>query len=162
MANTVKAIPEGSEGATPYLSIKGAADAIEFYKKAFGATETMRINGPDGRIGHAEIKIGKANIMLADEHPEINFLSPTTLGGSPVTIHIYVEDVDALAKNAEAAGIKVRRAVADQFYGDRAGSFEDPFGHVWYIATHKEDVTPEEMQKRAAEWSAKAGSHAGG
>ena len=97
MTNTVKAIPEGSEGATPYLSIKGAADAIEFYKKAFGAQETMRMAGPDGRIGHAEIKIGKASIMLADEHPEIDFLSPTTLGGSPVTIHIYVEDVDALA-----------------------------------------------------------------
>jgi PhnB protein len=110
MANTVKAIPEGSEGATPYLSIKGAADAIEFYKKAFGATETMRMAGPDGRIGHAEIKIGKAKIMLADEFPEMGFLSPRTLGGSPVTIHIYVEDVDALAAQAEAAGAKVTAA----------------------------------------------------
>jgi PhnB protein len=150
MANTVKAIPEGFEGATPYLSIKGAAAAIEFYKKAFGATETMRMAGPDGRIGHAEIKIGKANIMLADEHPEIGFLSPRTLGGSPVAIHIYVEDVDALAAQAEAAGAKVRRPVADQFYGDRTGQFEDPFGHVWHFATHKEDVSKEEMQKRAA------------
>ena len=137
MANTVKAIPEGFEGATPYLSIKGAADAIEFYKKAFGATETMRLSGPDGRIGHAELKIGKANIMLADEHPEIGFLSPRTLGGSPVTIHIYVEDIDALAAQAEAAGAKVKRAVSDQFYGDRTGQFEDPFGHVWHFATHK-------------------------
>jgi len=150
MANTVKAIPEGSEGATPYLSIKGAADAIEFYKKAFGATETMRMAGPDGRIAHAEIKIGKARIMLADEHPEIRFLSPRTLGGSPVTIHIYVEDIDALAAQAEAAGAKVVRAVADQFYGDRTGGFEDPFGHVWHFATHKEDVSNEEMQRRMA------------
>lgn len=150
MANQVKAIPEGFEGATPYLAIKGAAAAIDFYKKAFGATEKMRMPRPDGRIGHAEIKIGKANLMLADEHPEISFLSPQTLGGSPVTIHIYVEDVDALAAQAEAAGAKVRRAVADQFYGDRGGQFEDPFGHVWYIASHIEDVSPEEMQKRAA------------
>jgi len=149
-ANTVKAIPEGYEGATPYLCIKGAADALEFYKIAFGATETMRMAGPDGRIGHAEIKIGKANIMLADEHPEIGFLSPRTLGGSPVTIHIYVENVDALAAQAEAAGAKVRRAVADQFYGDRSGQFEDPFGHVWSFATHKEDVSNQELQKRAA------------
>jgi PhnB protein len=150
MANTVKAIPEGFEGATPYLSIKGAADAIEFYKKAFGATESMRIAGPDGRIGHAEIKIGKANIMLADEHPEIGFLSPRTLGGSPVMIHIYVEDVDALAAQAEAAGAKVKKAVSDQFYGDRVCQFEDPFGHGWHFATHKEDVSNEEMRKRAA------------
>lgn len=150
MANTVKAIPEGYEGATPYLSIKGAADAIEFYKKAFGATETMRMPRPDGRIGHAEIKIGKANIMLADEHAEINFLSPRTLGGSPVTIHIYVEDVDALAAQAEAAGANVLRALADQFYGDRTIQFQDPFGHIWHFATHKEDVSHEELQKRAA------------
>jgi PhnB protein len=154
MANTVKAIPEGFEGATPYLSIKGAAAAIEFYKKAFGATETMRMAGPDGRIGHAEIKIGKANIMLADEHPEIGFLSPSTLGGSPVAIHIYVENIDALAAQAEAAGAKVTRAVSDQFYGDRTGQFQDPFGHVWHFATHIEDVSPDEMQKRAAASSA--------
>lgn len=154
MANTVKAIPEGFESATPYLSIKGAAAAIEFYKKAFGATEAMRMAGPDGRIGHAEILIGKARIMLADEHPEINFLSPRTLGGSPVTIHLYVEDVDRLAAQAEAAGAKVLRAVADQFYGDRSGSLEDPFGHVWHFATHKEDVSNEEMQRRMAALSA--------
>jgi len=150
MANTVKAIPEGSEGATPYLAIKGAAAAIEFYKKAFGATEIMRMAGPDGRIGHAEIKIGKAKLMLADEHPEIGFLGPRTLGGSPITIHVYVEDVDALVAQAAAAGAKVTRAVADQFYGDRAGQLEDPFGHVWFFATHKEDLSNEELQKRAA------------
>ena len=158
MASKPKPIPEGFEGATPYLSIKGAAEAIEFYKKAFGATETMRMAGPGGRIGHAEIKIGKAAIMLADESPQMNFLSPKTLGGSPVTIHLYVEDVDALARQAQAAGIIVRRAVADQFYGDRAGSFEDPFGHVWHFATRVEDLSPAELEKRAAEWSAKAGS----
>jgi len=156
MAHTVKAIPEGFEGATPYLAIKGAAGAIEFYKNAFGAIETLRLAGPDGRIGHAELKIGKANIMLADEHPEMNFLSPKTLGGSPVTIHLYVEDVDALAARAETAGIKVLRAVADQFYGDRGGKFEDSFGHTWYFATHKEDVSNEEMKKRSAAFAAKA------
>ncbi len=154
MANTVKPIPEGYESAIPYLSIKGAAAAIEFYKKAFGATEATRMAGPDGRIGHAEILIGKARIMLADEHPEINFLSPRTLGGSPVSIHMYVADVDQLAAQAEAAGAKVLRAVADQFYGDRSGSFEDPFGHVWNFATHKEDVSSEEMQRRMATFSA--------
>jgi len=154
MANTVKAIPEGFEGATPYLCIKGANEAIEFYKKAFGATETMRLAGPDGRIGHAEIKIGKANIMLADEHPEVGFVGPRTLGGSPVMIHIYVEDVDALAARAEAAGATVRRPLADQFYGDRVCQFEDPFGHGWHFATHKEDVSTEEMKKRMAAFSA--------
>ena len=154
MTSTVKAIPEGFEGATPYLAIKGASDAIEFYKKAFGATETMRMPRPDGRIGHAEIMIGKAHIMLADEHPEIGFLGPLTQGRTPVTIHIYVEDVDALAAQAEASGAKVLRAVADQFYGDRIVMFQDPFGHVWSFATHKEDVSNEEMQKRMA-----AGGH---
>jgi len=153
MTKPVKAIPEGFEGVTPYLSIKGAADAIEFYKKAYGATETMRMVDATGRISHAEIKIGKANIFLADEHAEIGFLSPRTLGGSPVTIHIYVEDVDALAAQATGAGAKVLRAVADQFYGDRGGKFEDPFGHVWYFATHKEDVSSEEMNKRAAAYT---------
>jgi PhnB protein len=150
MTNQVKAIPEGYEGATPYLSIKGAAEAIEFYKKAFGATETMRLADPSGKIGHAEIKIGKANIMLADEYPEMGFVSPKTLGGSPVTIHLYVEDVDAVASQAEAAGAKVLRPVADQFYGDRGGSFEDPFGHRWFLSTRIEDISPEEMKKRAA------------
>ncbi len=150
MNNQVRPIPEGYEGATPYLSIKGAAEAIDFYKRAFGATETMRLAEPGGRIGHAEIRIGRATIMLSDEYPEMGVLSPKTLGGSPVTIHLYVEDVDALARQAEAAGIKTLRPVADQFYGDRGGKFEDPFGHLWHFATHKEDVSPEEMNRRAA------------
>lgn len=147
---SVKAIPDGYHGATPYLCVKGAAEAIDFYKRAFGATETMRMPAPDGKIGHAEIRIGEANIMLSDEYPEMNVLSPTTIGGSPVTIMIYVEDVDALAKQAVAAGAKIIRPVEDQFYGDRGGKLQDPFGHTWWLATHKEDVPPEEMQKRAA------------
>ncbi len=148
--STTKPIPEGFEGVTPYLCIQGAADAIEFYKTAFGAVETLRLSADGGRIGHAELTIGKAHIMLADEHPELGFLSPKTLGGSPVTLHLYVQDVDAFATRAEAAGAKILRAVADQFYGDRGGKFEDPYGHVWYFATHKEDISNEEMQKRSA------------
>ena len=150
MSKQVKAIPEGYEGATPYLSIKGAADAIEFYKNAFGATETLRLADPAGKIGHAELKIGRAIIMLADEYPEMGFVGPKTSGGSPVTIHLYVEDVDALARQVEAAGAKVLRPVADQFYGDRVGQFEDPFGHRWSLSTRKEDLSAEEMKKRAA------------
>jgi len=150
MASAVKPIPDQYRGATPYLSVKGAAKALEFYKKAFGATEVMRMAQPDGRIGHAEIKIGDALVMMADEFPEMGFKSPQSLGGSPVTIHFYVEDVDAVFKRALSAGAEERRPVADQFYGDRSGQLVDPFGHVWSIATHKEDVSPEEMQKRAA------------
>ncbi len=149
MTNT-KPIPEGYHTATPYLIIKDAAKAIEFYKKAFGAKEMMRMSQPDGRIGHAEIKIGDSPIMLADEFPEMGARSPQSLGGSPVSILLYVEDVDAFAKQAVAAGTKVVRPVKDQFYGDRSGSFEDPFGHQWHIATHVEDVALEEMYKRAA------------
>jgi PhnB protein len=145
-----KQIPEGYHTATPYLIIKDAAKAIEFYKKAFGATEVMRFAQPDGKIGHAEIKIGDSHIMLADEFPEMGARSPQTLGGSPVSILLYVEDADAQAKLAVAAGAKVVRPVKDQFYGDRSGSFEDPFGHQWHIATHVEDVAPDEMHKRAA------------
>jgi PhnB protein len=145
-----KPIPEGYHTATPYLIIKDAAKAIEFYKEAFGAKEMMRMSQPDGRIGHAEIKIGDSPIMLADEFPEMGARSPQSLGGSPVSILLYVEDVDAFAKQAVAAGTKVVRPVKDQFYGDRSGSFEDPFGHQWHIATHVEDVAPEEMHKRAA------------
>jgi len=143
-------IPEGYHSATPYLIIKDAAKAIEFYKKAFGAKEMMRMSQPDGRIGHAEIKIGDSPIMLADEFPEMGARSPQSLGGSPVSILLYVEDVDAFAKQAVTAGTKIVRPVKDQFYGDRSGSFEDPFGHQWHIATHVEDVAPEEMHKRAA------------
>lgn len=145
-----KPIPDGYHTATPYLIIKDAAKAIEFYKKAFGATEMMRMSQPDGRIGHAEIKIGDSPIMLADEFPEMGARSPQSLGGSPVSILLYVADVDACAERAVTAGAKVVRPVKDQFYGDRSGSFEDPFGHQWHIATHVEDVAPEEMHKRAA------------
>ena len=150
MTNKVKPIPEGYHTATPYLIVKDAARAIEFYKKAFGATELMRMPGPGGKIGHAEIKIGDSPIMLADEVPGMGFRSPESLGGSPISILLYVEDVDVVFSEALAAGAKVQKPVADQFYGDRSGGVTDPFGHVWYIATHKEDVSPEEMKKRAA------------
>jgi len=145
-----KAIPDGYHTATPYLIVNGAAQALEFYKKAFGATEMMRFPGPGGKIMHAEIKIGDSPIMLADEAPEMGASSPKTIGGTPVSLLLYVEDVDAWASKAVAAGAKVQRPVQDQFYGDRTGTFEDPFGHVWSIATHKEDVSLEEMKKRAA------------
>jgi PhnB protein len=148
MAN-VKPIPEGYHSVTPYLIIKGAADAIEFYKRAFGATELFRMER-EGKVGHAEIKIGDSPIMLSDEHPEMGYTSPTTLGGTPVSIMIYVEDVDTIFKQAIAAGGEQQKAVQDQFYGDRSGSLKDPFGHVWHVATHKEDVAPEEMEKRMA------------
>ena len=149
MAN-VKPIPDGYHSVTPYLIIKGAGDAIEFYKKAFGATELFRMAQPDGKVGHAEIKIGDSPIMLSDENPELGYTSPTTLGGTPVSIMIYVDDVDTIFKQAIAAGGKQQKPVQDQFYGDRSGSLQDPFGHVWHVATHKEDVSPEEMDKRAA------------
>lgn len=147
---TVKPIPENYPGVTPYLCVKGGAEAIEFYSKAFGATERMRIAAPGGKVGHAELQIGSGMIMLADEHPDMDFRSPESLGGSPVVIHIYVTDVDAFCESAVNAGATVVRAVADQFYGDRSGQLRDPFGHVWSIATHTEDMTPEEMKKRAA------------
>jgi len=144
----VKPIPDGYHTATPYLIIKGAASALEFYKKAFGATELMRLADPSGKIGHAEILIGDSPIMLADEHPEMGYRGPQSLGGTPVSIALYVEDVDARFNQAVAAGAKVMRPVKDQFYGDRSGTLTDPFGHVWTIATHKEDVSPEEINKR--------------
>jgi PhnB protein len=150
MTSKPKPIPDGYHTATPYLIVKGAAQAIEFYKKAFGATELMRMPQPGGKIGHAEIKIGDSPIMLADESPDVGARSPQSIGGSPVSIMLYVEDVDRMFSQAVAAGAKVKRPVADQFYGDRTGGIEDPFGHLWYIATHKEDVSPEEMRKRAA------------
>ncbi len=145
----VKPIPDGYHSVTPYLIVKGAANAIEFYKKAFGATELMRMADPSGRVGHAEIKIGDSPIMLADEFPEMGNVSPQSLGGTPVSIILYVEDVDTLAHQAVAAGAQVKRPLKDQFYGDRSGTFTDPFGHVWTIATHKEDLSHEEMNKRA-------------
>jgi PhnB protein len=146
----VKPIPENYPAVTPYLSVKGAADAIEFYRKAFGATERMRIDAPGGKVGHAELTIGNALIMLADEYPDMDFLSPESLGGSPVVIHLYVEDVDAFCNRAVSAGAKLTRAVRDEFYGDRTGQLRDPYGHSWSIATHKEDVSLEEIKKRAA------------
>ena len=151
MTSRAKPIPEGHHTATPYLIIKDAASAIEFYKKAFGATELFRMADPkSGKIGHAEIKIGNSPIMIADEFPEMGVRSPQSFGGSPVSIFLYVEDVDALASQAIAAGAKVLMPVQDQFWGDRYGKLADPFGHVWDIATHKEDVAPEEIHKRAA------------
>ena len=144
-----KPIPEGYHTATPYLIIGGAANAIEFYKKAFGATELFRFPTPDGKIGHAEIKIGDSPIMLADEYPEMGYKGPQTLGGSPVSLMIYVEDVDTVFNRAVEAGATVKEAVSDKFYGDRMGTLTDPFGHRWHVATHKEDVSVEEMQRRA-------------
>jgi PhnB protein len=150
MNGKVKAIPDEYRAATPYLTVKNAAGALDFYKQAFGATELMRMGSPDGKIGHAEIKIGDAIVMLSDEFPEMGVLSPETIGGSPVAIHLYVEDVDAVATRAIAAGAKVVRPVENQFYGDRGGKFTDPYGHNWWLATHIEDVSPDEMKKRAA------------
>ena len=150
MSGKVNPIPEGYHSITPYLIIKGASDAIEFYKKAFDATELFRMAQPDGRVGHAEIKIGDSMIMLADEFPEMGHKSPKTFGGSPVSLLIYVEDVDRMFAQAIAAGATEDRAVEDKFYGDRGGSLSDPFGHIWHIATHTEDLSPEEMQKRAS------------
>ena len=146
----VKRIPDDYTAATPYLCIKDAARAIDFYRKAFGATETMRMMQPDGRVGHAEIRIGRAPVMLADEFPEMEFRSPQALGGTPVNILVYVEDVDALAAQAQAAGATIKRPVADQFYGDRVVVLVDPFGHSWSFASHIEDVSPDDMKKRAA------------
>ena len=145
----VKSIPDGYHSVTPYLIIQGAADAIEFCKKAFGATELFRMEH-EGKIGHAEIKIGDSPIMLADEHPEMGHVGPKTLGGSPVGIMIYVDDVDTIFNRAIESGGEQVKPLQDQFYGDRSGTLKDPFGHVWTVATHKEDVTPEEMDKRMA------------
>lgn len=149
MASTVKPVPDGYHTVTPYLIIRHAADAIEFYKRAFGATEVMRMAEPGGKIGHAEIRIGDSSIMLCDEFPDMDIRSPDSTG-SPVIIHLYVDDVDALVKQAADAGAQVLRPVEDQFYGDRGGKLRDPFGHIWWIASHVEDVPPEEINKRAA------------
>lgn len=152
----VKPIPEGYHTATPYLIIKGAADAIEFYKQAFGAAELFRFPAPDGKIGHAEIKIGDSPIMLADEYPDMGYKGPKSLGGSPVSLMIYVEDVDTIFNRAVGEGATVKEAVSDKFYGDRIGTLVDPFGHIWHVSTHKEDVSLEEMEKRAQAASAGA------
>ncbi len=146
----VRPIPEGYSSVTPYLIVRGAARAIDFYKQAFGATELMRFPMPDGRVGHAEIKIGNAPVMLADEFPEMGVRSPESIGGSATGLLLYVEDVDAQFQQAVAAGATVERPVKDQFYGDRSGTVIDPFGHKWTLATHKEDVSLEEMRRRMA------------
>ena len=150
----VKAIPDGYYSLTPYLVIKGAADAIEFYKKAFGAVEIVRMPGPGGGIMHAEVKIGNSMLMLADENPERGHLSPASRGGNTSSVMLYTDDVDATFNNAVAAGAKANMPVADQFWGDRYGQVVDPDGHLWEIATHKEDLTPEETQQRAVAFMA--------
>lgn len=147
----VKPIPDGYPRVTPYLHVDGAAAAIEFYVKVLGAKERMRMPGPGGKLGHAELEIGDSIVMLADEFPEMNVHGPRAIGGTPVTIHVYVEDADAVFDAAVEAGATPLRAVEDQFYGDRSGQFEDPWGHHWNVATHVEDVAPGEMEKRMAE-----------
>lgn len=154
---TVKPIPDGYHSVTPYLIVNGAARAIDFYKQAFGATELLRMDGPDGSVGHAEIKIGDSPVMLADEHPQMGFRSPRTLGGAGISLMIYLENVDEVFPRAIAAGAKELRAIQDQFYGDRSGTLEDPFGHVWTISTHKEDLSNEEMIRRSQELLQKEG-----
>lgn len=143
-----KPIPDGFHSVTPYLIVRDAAKAIEFYKEAFGASETLRLTQPGGKIGHAEIKIGDSHIMLADEAPEMDARSPQSVGGTPVSICLYVDDVDALIPTAVGAGARLVRPATDQFYGDRTAALEDPFGHKWHVATHQEDMTPAEMQTR--------------
>jgi PhnB protein len=149
MPPKVSPIPDGYRAITAYLYMEDAAAAIEFYKRAFDAKEMFRMPGPDGRIGHAELAIGEAHLMLADESPKIGALSPKTIGGCPSTLLLYVEDVDKVVERAVAAGAKLTRPVENKFYGDRSGMFEDPSGHSWSIATHVEDVPPEELERRA-------------
>ena len=146
----VKPIPDGYPHVTPYLHVDGAAAAIDFYKNVFGARERMRMGGPGDRIGHAELEIGDSLVMLADEFPDMGVRGPKSIGGTPVTISVYVEDVDAVFDRAIGAGATSLRPVENQFYGDRTGTFEDPFGHHWNVATHVEDIAPDEMEKRAA------------
>jgi PhnB protein len=145
----VKPIPDGYRSVTAYLAVRQAADAIEFYRRAFGAKERMRLTAPDGKVRHAELEIGDSVIMLTDEFPDMEFRGPASLGGTSVTLHLYVKDVDAGFRRATEAGAKPVREVQDQFYGDRSGAVRDPFGHVWHIATHKEDLTPDELARRA-------------
>lgn len=147
----VKPIPDGYRTLTPYLCVVGAASALDFYRTAFGARELMRMDGPDGMIGHAEIEIGDCRLMLADEFPCPGAKSPQSLGGSAVTLHLYVDDVDAVVARAVAAGAEKVGEVEDRFWGDRSGTIEDPFGHLWHVATHVEDVAPDEIARRAAE-----------
>lgn len=148
----VRAIPEGYHTVTPYLCVKGADKALDFYREALGAAEMMRFAAPDGRVMHAEIGIGDSRIMLGEECPEMGARSPQALGGSPVSIHLYVEDSDALVNRAVAAGAKQIEPVSDKFWGDRSGCVEDPFGHRWFVSTHKEDLAPEEIRRRGEEF----------
>jgi PhnB protein len=150
MSPKVNLIPAGYHSVTPYLAIKGASDAIEFYKKAFGAVEVLRMPGPGDTIGHAEVKIGDSRVMLADEFPDLNFFSPNHFKGSSIHIHLYVEDVDSVFNRALKAGAREVRPLRDEFYGDRTGSLEDPFGHVWHVASHVKDLSMEEITKAAA------------
>ena len=148
--SAVKSVPEGYPSLSPYLIVRDGAAAIDFYQKVFGATLRMKLDAPGGRVGHAALEIGNGLVMLADEHPEMGALAPTTIGGTPVGLHLYLEDVDAVATKAIAAGATLKRPVESQFYGDRLGSIIDPFGHLWHISTHVEDVSPEEIGRRAA------------
>ena len=150
----VNPIPEGYPRLSPYLCVENAARAIDFYTAVLGATVKMRMDGPDGKIGHAELALGDSIIMLADEYPDMGFLSPARIGGTAVTLHTYVEDVDAVFEKALAAGAKSLRPVENQFYGDRSGQFEDPFGHRWNVASHVEDIDEEEMARRAEQAAA--------
>jgi PhnB protein len=146
----VSPIPQGYHTITPYLVIKGAAQAIEYYKKVFGATEIMRMNGPDGKVGHAELQIGTSRVMLADENPKMGqgYTSAATIGASPISLYVYLPNVDEVMERAQAEGAKVLRPTETQFYGDRSGFIQDPFGHLWGIATHVEDVSPQELKER--------------
>ena len=145
----VQPIPAGYHTLTPYLSIRGAAAAIDFYKRAFGAREKLRMDAPGGKIGHAELRIGDSVVMLADEYPDMDFLSPQARGGTPVTLHLYVRDSDAVVGKAVEAGAKILRPLKDEFYGDRTGTIQDPFGHIWHVATHKEELSKAELRRRA-------------
>jgi len=156
VAKKVQAIPKGYNAVTPYLAIQGAAAAIDFYKKVFGAMELMRMPGPAGKLGHVEIRVGDSKVMLADESEQMNFLGPKARGGTPVHIHLYVKDVDATVARAVEMGAKMMREVQDMFYGDRTAAIEDPFGHFWHVSTHIRDVSMKEMQ-RVAEEMMKAG-----
>ena len=151
----VKPIPDGYPSLTPYLIVADGAGAVEFCKRVFGAVERLRLVTPGGKIGHAELEVGDSVVMLADEHPPHDAWAPAHFGGSPVMLHLYVEDVDAVAARAISAGATLKRPVENQFYGDRSGSFTDPFGHIWHVATHIEDVSPEEIDRRAPRGDAK-------
>ena len=145
----VKAIPDGYRALTPYLAVAGANEALDFYKKVFGARVRMRMDGPEGKIGHAELVIGDSVLMLADEFAEMEFLGPKSRGGTSVSLHLYVKDCDVTIALAAANGARIARPAKDQFYGDRSGTIVDPFGHMWNLSTHKEDLTPAQMRKRA-------------